>query len=85
MNKKSLLGLFMIAAVMLTGCHTINYTSSGQTVESKKRVVYFLGLAPLNGNNIQSGPSYTEKFDFVDYLITGVTLGLIQTRSVQRN
>jgi len=76
-----LLGLFLYTA----SCTTIKYTNEGQEVADSKRVVYLLnGLVPLNNNNIKSGPEYIEKYTFLDYVFSGLTLGIIHTRTVEK-
>ena len=77
--------LLAVAFIFLTSaCHTIKYTKDGAEVGDKKKVAYLIGLAPLGNNDFKTGPQYEEKYEFVDYVITLVTLGIISTRTVEK-
>lgn len=83
--KKSLVMICFFLLLATSACTSIHYVNDGQEVEKSKRVVYFFfGAAPLNNNNIKSGPQYVEKYTFLDYLFTGLTLGIIATRTVEK-
>lgn len=84
MVKKSVSVLLLILLLGSLSCRTIHYVADGQEVDDKKRTVFLLGLASLNGNEIKAGPEYEEKYEFLDYFFSLITLGIIQTRTVVR-
>lgn len=79
---KKTIAILAILVFALQACTTVRFTESGQTIKEQTRAMYVIGLFPINNNNFKSGPSYTTKMDFLDWVIGAVTGGIIQSRSV---
>ncbi len=81
MRKTIAVVLILVLVTMLPACMTIKYSESGQAVTSQTRVMFVLGLIPIGNTNFKPGP-HTETMDFLDVLITGITGGILYSRSV---
>ncbi len=82
-NRYVVLAVTVLLLFSLVGCYTIQYVPNGEPVKDSKRVMFlFWGLMPLGDNTVKSGTPVEEKFEFVDYLIQFVTLGILSSRTV---
>ena len=85
-NRYFVLAVVVLLLFSFVGCYTIQYVPNGEEVQGSKRVLFlFWGIAPLGNNTVKSGKPVTEKFTFVDYVITFFTLGIVSARTVESN
>ena len=83
--KKLIAALLICAPLFLSSCAVIQYTDDGEVIDGKKKVFYVVnGLAPITNNKFRAGDEYTVKHDFVDWLITGLTGGIIYSRTITK-
>ena len=79
----------LIAALLVlmpaASCSTVRYVNDGQEIQNSKRIVFLAGgLVPLNNNKVKAGPHYEEKYTFMDYVFTIGTVGIISTRTIEK-
>ena len=86
MKRRLLVAVTCLSLFLLNACYSIKYVETGEEVQGSKRIIYlFWGAVPMTSNSVKSGQKVEEKFTFVDYLITGFTLGIVSARSVEAN
>ena len=80
---KFLATIMILSMLFLSSCAVIKYTSDGQEIKDKQRIFYVIaGLAPITDNTVKAGEEYEVTHDFIDFLIIGISLGIIYSRSV---
>ncbi|MCB0833027.1 MAG: hypothetical protein KDC45_06160 [Bacteroidetes bacterium] len=81
MKKTAAMAALMF--LLIQSCATIKIVDDGQEIKDKKRIFYVVGgLAPITDNTAKAGEEYETKYEFIDYLISGFTGGIIYTRTI---